>query len=206
MTRSIFGPGIISAGLLMMGLYQLVSNPVEPIPVRRVEPEPSHAIADTGLDMMIGTSGSTSVPGSKQGSQPESQPGSLPPVAANSYGAVVLRVIDGDTVAVRVPVWLGQELVTKVRLKGIDAPELNGACASEIARAEADRAALIALIDGRPVHLTDLSQDKYGGRVVARLLLGSGVDAGAALMAAGHAKPWRGRRETGWCSLPLPRG
>ena len=38
----------------------------------------------------------------------------------------VQRVIDGDTLVVEVPVWLGLAVTTSVRLKGIDTPELRG--------------------------------------------------------------------------------
>ncbi len=53
--------------------------------------------------------------------------GSMPCLAgqtlAGPYTAIVERVIDGDTLAVRVPVWIGQELTVLVRVRGIDAPE-----------------------------------------------------------------------------------
>jgi hypothetical protein len=42
--------------------------------------------------------------------------------------AELLRVIDGDTIEVRARIWLGLDLTTRVRLSGIDAPELDGAC------------------------------------------------------------------------------
>jgi endonuclease YncB( thermonuclease family) len=115
-----------------------------------------------------------------------------------TYRAEVLRVIDGDTLEARVHVWLGQEIVTKVRLAGIDAPELHARCAAERAGAEAARSALAALVEGRSVRLTDVRPDKYFGRVVARISAG-GHDAGAALLAAGHARLYGGGRRGGWC-------
>jgi endonuclease YncB( thermonuclease family) len=36
------------------------------------------------------------------------------------YSAAVERVVDGDTLAVRVRVWLGHELAVLVRVRGID--------------------------------------------------------------------------------------
>lgn len=195
--------GLLAASLLGMGLYQLAQVPHS----RHGIPASRPASIGNGGDIQVAT-------------QPQELENTIPPhhlsptaqlhipatslMAASTHGAQVLRVIDGDTVAVRVVVWLGQELVTKVRLKGIDAPEINGACPSEIQRAIAARDALVALIDAQPVLLTQVGQDKYGGRVVARLVVASGQDAGAALVAAGHARPWRGRRETAWCSLPVP--
>ena len=39
--------------------------------------------------------------------------------------AIVTRVIDGDTIEVRVQIWLEQEILVRIRLAGIDAPELR---------------------------------------------------------------------------------
>jgi micrococcal nuclease len=191
----VFGPGLLCAALLAAGLYQLGSQHTGKTGGEKAVDSISGAASrlDAADDVISAESTDRAAT-------------ALPPVAVNSYGAAVLHVVDGDTVTVRVPIWLGQELVTKVRLKGIDAPEMRGACPSEIVRAEAARNALAALIDGQMVRLTDVTQDKYGGRVVARLMLASGVDAGAALVAAGHAKIWRGRREMGWCSLAVSGG
>lgn len=117
------------------------------------------------------------------------------------YPARVLRIIDGDTVEARIAIWLGQEIVTKVRLRGIDAPEIIGACPSESTRAQAARRRLDELVAGGPVMLEEIGPDKYHGRVVARLRNAAGIDTGAALVADGHAKPWTGRRHSGWCAL-----
>lgn len=43
------------------------------------------------------------------------------------FAADVVRVIDGDTFLARVHLWLGLALSTRVRIRGIDAPELKGA-------------------------------------------------------------------------------
>ncbi|MEO5338879.1 MAG: nuclease, partial [Magnetospirillum sp. WYHS-4] len=61
------------------------------------------------------------------------------------YAAEILRVIDGDTFEARIRLWLNQDLVQKVRLAGIDAPELTGPC-PEAGRAA--RARLAELLDG----------------------------------------------------------
>ena len=54
-----------------------------------------------------------------------------------AYPAQVLHVNDGDTFEARVSVWPGLEITTKVRLRGIDAPELRSRCADELAKAQA---------------------------------------------------------------------
>lgn len=47
-------------------------------------------------------------------------------VVAGPVRADVVRVIDGDTLAVTAHIWVGQSLATSVRIRGIDTPELRG--------------------------------------------------------------------------------
>jgi endonuclease YncB( thermonuclease family) len=47
------------------------------------------------------------------------------------HPAQLLRVLDGDTFEARVHVWPGIDITTKVRLRGIDAPELRARCPDE---------------------------------------------------------------------------
>lgn len=116
-----------------------------------------------------------------------------------AYRAEVLRVIDGDTLEARVTIWLDQTVTTRVRLRDVDAPELNGACPGERQAAEAARTALAAFVGVRPIILSDIGRDKYGGRIVARVSTTDGSDAGRTLVGAGHARnAGRGRRER-WC-------
>ncbi len=117
--------------------------------------------------------------------------------APGTYEAAVLRIVDGDTLEARVSTWPGQSVDVKVRLRGIDAPEMDGACRAETDRAEAARSALAQVASG-PILLTDVGPDRYYGRVVARVLAG-GLDVGAALLQAGHARPYGGRKREGWC-------
>ncbi len=119
-----------------------------------------------------------------------------------SYRAHVLKVIDGDTIEARVHVWMGQELVTRVRLKNIDAPEIKGACGHERDMALASRDRLAALIAAPDIMLVDVRPDKYFGRVVARVLTMDGTDAGARLLSDGLARPYGGGRRDSWCDMP----
>lgn len=123
--------------------------------------------------------------------------GMAPVPAVMSYRAQVLRVVDGDTLHARVAVWPGHMVETRVRLAGVDAPELRGRCRAEKERAIKARRALMAQIDGRNVILVHVRADKYFGRVVAEVHA-DGRDVGAALMAAGHAAPY-GRGRPDWC-------
>jgi len=113
--------------------------------------------------------------------------------------ADVLKVRDGDTLAVRARIWLGQVVDTNVHLAGIDTPELRGRCHRERRMASAARAFVTRKLDGRPVTLRDIRFGKYAGRVVARVFTASGEDLGEALIAAGLGRRYRGRRRASWC-------
>src|SRR5215212_9103321 len=84
-----------------------------------------------------------------------------------THPAEVVRVLDGDTFEARVRVWPGLEITTKVRLRGIDAPELKARCAEECIKAENARDALIAMLAEGGVAVGHVGLDKYGGRVLA---------------------------------------
>ncbi|MHA1599946.1 MAG: thermonuclease family protein [Alphaproteobacteria bacterium] len=121
-------------------------------------------------------------------------------------GAQVLRVLDGDTLEVSARIWLGQAVETRVRLAGIDAPELRGGCAFERELAVRARAYLVGRlgpVDGRPVRVSlyDISAGKYGGRVLARVLTANGEDLGRSLLAAGLARPYTGGGRRSWCAI-----
>jgi endonuclease YncB( thermonuclease family) len=121
------------------------------------------------------------------------------PVLPGPVPAEVVRVIDGDTVEVEATIWLGQRLRTQVRLWGVDAPELKGRCAAERRLAARARAYTAAALAGGRVALHDVRHDKYGRRVLARLVTDQGRDLGRALIAAGLARPYQGERRGGWC-------
>lgn len=119
---------------------------------------------------------------------------------AGVYATTVTRVIDGDTVEARVAVWLGQEIITKVRLRGVDAPEIHGACGAERDLAIAARDRLAQLVGGGAVLLGNVGGDKYFGRVVGDLFVGETNLAGV-LLAEGLARPYQGGRRKGWCAF-----
>lgn len=94
----------------------------------------------------------------------------------------VTCVVDGDTV------WINRE---KIRLLDIDAPEMNGKCAAEIALARRAKARLIVLLGERRITIERDGKDRYG-RTLARL-----GDVGTQLVREGLARRWGDRR--GWC-------
>lgn len=123
-----------------------------------------------------------------------------PAAAARTYGpyaATVERVIDGDTLDATVEIWPELTVRTRVRVAGIDTPELRAAAACERRIAAAARDAAAAWIAAGPVTLTLTGRDKYG-RSLGRLTRGSD-DLAAALIAAGHARPYDGGKRGSWC-------
>jgi len=104
--------------------------------------------------------------------------------------AHVLRVIDGDTLEVRAHVWLGQDIITRVRLAGIDTPELNGRCALEKKQARQARAALQHIIKSGQVTLRNIRYGKFAGRILADLETDDGQDPQEFLLQKGLARPY----------------
>jgi len=76
-------------------------------------------------------------------------------------------MMHGDTFEARVHVWPGTDITTRVRLRGIDAPELHARCAEGRDKAIAARAALVQILGEGAVGIARVGQDKYGGRVDA---------------------------------------
>lgn len=123
---------------------------------------------------------------------------------AGPVPARVDRVIDGDTIAVRAQVWLGQEITVLVRIEGADTPELRGGCPAE--KAAATRAkALLTSEAGHQVLLQDIRHDKYAGRVLARVTSEKGEDLASILIDAGLARPYDGGQRVDWCALLAQR-
>jgi endonuclease YncB( thermonuclease family) len=129
--------------------------------------------------------------------------GDTPPGATATalarHPAEILRVSDGDTFEARVRVWPGIDVTTKVRLRGVDTPELNARCAEERLKAEAARAALTRILSEGQISISQVTLDKYGGRVVAIASTSTTPDISAALIAAGVGRPYGGGRRQSWC-------
>ena len=113
------------------------------------------------------------------------------------FAALVLSVTDGDTFRARVPVWDNIDVVTAVRIRGIDTPEMKGKCPAEKAAALAAKERLTALLNGQ-VQLLHVEPDKYAGRVDADVTV-NGASVAAILIAEGLARPYTGGARQGWC-------
>ncbi len=111
----------------------------------------------------------------------------------------VIRTIDGDTFLARVRQRDGRELVVRVRLRGIDAPELKASCQEELDKAEAAARELRDLLGQGGVTISNLGPDKYG-RVLADVATRRTVNVSAALLAGGFARSYDGGHRDGWCA------
>ncbi|MDR6755873.1 endonuclease YncB(thermonuclease family) [Mycoplana sp. BE70] len=115
-------------------------------------------------------------------------------VIAGPVAAQVIRVVDGDTILVSARPWPQQHVDVFVRLRGIDTPEMKSRCAGDRAAAKTARDLLSSLVlGGDSLFLTDVSADKYFGRVVADVHLVDGRNPAHDLVAAGLATPYDGR-------------
>jgi endonuclease YncB( thermonuclease family) len=112
----------------------------------------------------------------------------------------VVRAIDGDTLEFVAHVWLGLDLTTAVRIRGIDAPEVNGACLTEkdLARQATQRLSELA---APGVVITNVAADKYFGRVTADVTTLTGTDVRTAMIGSGLARPYDGGGRLPWCAL-----
>jgi len=171
-----------------------------------------------GMVFVLGLAAGTLIPargylpwsGSAASVQPSASPTVPPPSAPMTWSrdgnasvrhaVEVVRVIDGDTFEARVHLWPGLEMTTRVRLRGIDAPEMKSGCAEEFRMAEAATEALRALLANGEVTIFNIGPDKYNGRVVADASTRQIQSVSSALLGSGHARAYQGGRRSGWCT------
>lgn len=135
--------------------------------------------------------------GTRPGAYGSARPARVDP--RSGYSVEVVRVIDGDTFEARVAIWPGVEVKTRVRLRGIDAPELHARCEDELTRALTARAALEKILAQGGVVIAQVGPDKYAGRVDAVVSTRSTADVSAALLSGGWARSYDGGRRQSWC-------
>lgn len=97
-------------------------------------------------------------------------------------------VVDGDTA------WVDGE---KIRVGGIDAPEIDGKCSYERSLAQRAKHRLSELLSSEPFAVARVGRDRYG-RTLATVYLRTRGDVGSVLVDEGLARVWMGRRMP-WC-------
>ncbi len=111
----------------------------------------------------------------------------------------VIRTIDGDTFLARVHQGDGRALVARVRLRGIDAPEMKASCQEEADKAEIASDALRDLLGQGGVTISNLGPDKYG-RILADVATRRTTNVSAAMLAGGYVRSYNGGHRAGWCA------
>lgn len=109
------------------------------------------------------------------------------------YDCTLVRVVDGDTLWVRVDLGLRVEVGVELRLIGIDTPELVG---ETRAAGLAAKEALEGLLYGRELRVTTvldakLRQKADGWKRWLAHLWADGFHVNQWLVEQGHAIPWR---------------
>lgn len=122
--------------------------------------------------------------------------------AGADYAWPIMRIVDGDTLKADAGADMPSELaMLSVRIRGIDTAEKGGRarCDSERARGQAATAFTAAAVAGAArIVVRDPEWGKWGGRVVADVLI-DGRSLAAALLEAGHARPYDGGRRGSRC-------
>ena len=123
------------------------------------------------------------------------------PARAADYAWPVVRVVDGDTVKVDASADMPPELASiAVRLRGVDTPEKDGRakCETEKQAGQAATAFTKAVLEGAAVTVRNPAWGKWGGRVIADLIV-DGQSLAALLLDAGHGRPYGGGKRESWC-------
>lgn len=111
--------------------------------------------------------------------------------SAYTYRAQVARVVDGDTIDVLIDLGLKIYTATRLRIRGIDTPELRDRDLLERTKAQAAANRVLELAPVGSDIVIETHKDKRGkfGRYLADVTLADGRDLGAVLVAEGHARP-----------------
>ena len=102
--------------------------------------------------------------------------------------ANTISVTDGDTIRI------GDE---RIRVMGLDAPELRGKCREERRLAVRAKDALSRELSSGSIDIQRHGLDKYR-RTLARVYV-NGRDVAEVLINMGLARPYEGGKRAGWC-------
>lgn len=121
-----------------------------------------------------------------------------------TYGNVLVdkvsTIYDGDTFYVTIKKWpdiIGKNIA--IRVKGVDTPEIKGACYKEILQArEAKKFTVQLLRNAKKVELKNISRDKYF-RIDADVYL-DGKNLAKEIIRQNFGIPYSGGIKFDWCS------
>ena len=116
-----------------------------------------------------------------------------------TVSALVTDAYDGDTLTIAAAIWPDLTWTGNVRVLGVDSPEIRGLCELERAWAILARDYVRSLLIDESVVLTEVENDRYGGRVLAHVHLESGDNLADLLIAHGFGREYDGGERQGWC-------
>lgn len=109
-------------------------------------------------------------------------------LSAPSLALERAHAVDGDTIRVD-----GE----RVRIMGLDAPEMHGLCPAEVAAARRAKDRMAELVSGG-VTLRPHGRDRFR-RLLAVVEDSRGRDVADVMIREGLARPYGGERRQGWC-------
>ena len=117
--------------------------------------------------------------------------------AQSSVTALVTDAYDGDTLTVEAAIWPDLVWTGSVRVRGVDTPEIRGACDVEKQLAIAERDYVRDLFIDESVTLSEIENDLYGGRVLAHVQDGDSL--ADRLISNGYGRVYDGGVRQSWC-------
>ena len=125
-----------------------------------------------------------------------------PAHAQEFYVYKPVKITDGDTIKLDVSKEspLIKKLGLSVRIKGIDTPEKapRAKCDKENILGQQATVFTTYLIGNKELLLSQVQNDKYGGRIVANVKVG-GVDIAQELLKKGLARVYNVEKKKSWC-------
>ncbi len=123
-------------------------------------------------------------------------------VLRNSYPIEIIEVKDGDTIKVRVHQWLDTYLETNIRVLGVDTPEKGWRAKCDFERELGEQATAFTkeFVKHGSLSITNISNDKFGGRLDADVIRDDGVSLAAELIKNGYGYAYFGKTKHSWCA------
>lgn len=122
------------------------------------------------------------------------------PFKGRKIQARLLKIVDGDTISVAI--YCGHILKLKIRLEGVDAPELHPKPDDPVqvqAALKVKNYVMSLFSPDSSVNIRLLKLDKYGGRYVGHIYLSDGITTlSEHLLAKGYVKKYDGRAKSKW--------
>ena len=125
-----------------------------------------------------------------------------PAHAQEFYVYKPVKITDGDTIKLDVSKEspLIKKLGLSVRISGIDTPEKapRAKCKKESELGQQATKFTTDLVGNKELLLSQVENDRYGGRIVASVKVG-GVDIAQELLKKGLARVYNGEKKKSWC-------